>query len=184
MQVATEEKIAAREARLAEKAAAAEAALKAKEEEERLKEENKDQELEDTDNKQSADSHDYNDELPLEDVDNEGGLTKEGDYSLGYDDRAEQSHNDTVDNYETADSSYGYLTEDTSQGVYKPLLDGEYFLIRCILSFQIGRQLSYCKEILNIVVCLDLIDVDNQHDVANVFIRNRFQRSCAANSKR
>ncbi|BFZ06013.1 hypothetical protein BsWGS_09054 [Bradybaena similaris] len=121
--VATEEKIAAREARLAEKAAAAEAALKAKEEEERLKEENKDQEMEETDNKQPADSHDYNDELPLEDVDNEGGLTKEGDYSLGYDDRAEQSQNDTVDNYETADSSYGYLAEDTSQGVYKPLLD-------------------------------------------------------------
>ncbi|CAG5135124.1 unnamed protein product [Candidula unifasciata] len=97
---ATEEKIAAREKRLAEKAAAAEAAaLKAKEEEEQLKEDVKDEEMEDTEaasSKQPADDgHDYNDELPLEDVDNEGGLTKEGDYSLGYYGTADQSHNDT-----------------------------------------------------------------------------------------
>lgn len=124
---ATEEKLAAREKRLAERAAAEAAALKAKEEEDQLRAEAKDTEMEETEaasTKEPADDpHDYNDELPLEDVDNEGGLTKEGDYSLGYYDRADQSQNETIDNFETPDTSYAALPVDTSQGEYKAIIE-------------------------------------------------------------
>lgn len=131
LQEATEVKIAAREKRKAEEAAQEEE-RKAQEEEakknkegaeEEMKEEVKEDVAEDKDefkkdiNTEDEFEENYDDPLPLEDVDNDGGLAKDDDYGLLDDDEANVTVSDADVNEEMdVNSNSAFLSGDGAEG--------------------------------------------------------------------
>lgn len=125
-QLATEAKIAAREKRLAEEAAA-EAEKKANEESKDVssteKEDNKQESEATEENKkekeerveEDIDEEDYDDPLPMEDLDDDGGLAKDDDFGLLDDDDDVNITADSGLNDTDANSSFVYLSGEMAE---------------------------------------------------------------------